>query len=140
MTCAEDVAFVDRAEAARLAAGTFVGDLRIRQQLAACAEWPYAKLPASFLEPVRSGVPVLIVTGENDPATPREWAERVAGALPRSRVLVVPGATHTVYGLEGTGCLDRLVADFIDRGTAEGLDFESCRKAIRRPPFAVSLE
>ncbi len=140
VTCAEDVAFVDRKEARRLAAGTFVGALRLRQQLAACAEWPSAKVPPDFLEPVRSDIPVLIVAGENDPATPLEWAEKVAGALPRSRVLVVPGGTHTVYGLEGTGCIDRLIADFIERGTAEGLDFESCRKAIRRPPFAISLE
>jgi pimeloyl-ACP methyl ester carboxylesterase len=140
VTCAEDVAFVDREEASRLAKGTFVGDLRLRQQLAACAEWTYAKVPPSFLKPVRSDVPVLIMAGENDPATPREWAEKVAATLPRGRVLAVPGGTHTVYGLEGTACIDRLIADFIDRGTAEGLDFESCRKAIRRPPFALSLE
>ncbi len=140
VTCAEDVAFVDREQALRLSAGTFVGDLRLRQQIAACAEWPFAKIPPSFLKPVRSDVPALIVAGENDPATPREWAEKVARTLPHSRLLVVPGGTHTVYGLEGTRCIDRLIADFIDRGTAEGLDFESCRKAIRRPPFAVRLE
>jgi pimeloyl-ACP methyl ester carboxylesterase len=140
VTCAEDVAFVDRNQASRLAQGTFVGDLRLRQQLAACANWTYAKVPPDFLEPVRSDVPVLIVAGENDPATPLEWAEKVARTLPRSRLLVVPGGTHTVYGLEGTACIDRLIADFIERGTAEGLDLESCRKAIRRPPFALSLE
>lgn len=140
VTCAEDVAFVDREEATRLTAGTFVGDLRLRQQLAACANWTYAKVPPDFLEPVRSEVPVLIMAGENDPATPLEWAEKVAGTLPRSRVLVVPGGTHTVYGLEGTACIDRLIAGFIERGTPEGLDFESCRKAIRRPAFALTLE
>jgi pimeloyl-ACP methyl ester carboxylesterase len=140
VTCAEDVAFANREEGARLAAGTFVGDLRLRQQIAACAEWPSAKIPPSFLEPVRSEVPALIVAGESDPTTPREWAEKVASALPRSRVMVVPGGAHAFYGLEGTGCLDRLIADFVIRGSAEGLDLEGCRKAIRRPPFAKTLE
>lgn len=140
VTCAEDVAFVDREEATRLSANTFMGDLRLRQQLATCTEWPAAKLPASFLEPVRSDVPVLLISGDNDPATPLAGAEKVARTLSRSRLLVVPGGTHTLYGLEGTECVGRLTADFVNRGTAEGLDFEACRKAIRRPPFALTLD
>ena len=61
----------------------------------------------------------------------------------RSRCLIAcrhPQAVGNFHGLEGTGCIDRLIADFIERGTSEGLDFESCRKAIRRPPFALSLQ
>jgi pimeloyl-ACP methyl ester carboxylesterase len=140
VTCSEDVAFVDRDEATRLAAGTFMGDFRLRQQLAACAEWPAAKLPESFLEPVRSGVPVLLVAGENDPGTPLEWAEKVARFLPNSRLFVVPGGAHVFYGLDGIECLDRLTADFVTRGSAEGLDVEACRKAIRPLPFTTKLD
>ena len=137
VTCAEDVAFVDREAAARRSADSFVGDFRLRQQVAACAEWPAAKLPASFLEPVRSSVPVLIFAGENDPTTPLEWAERVARTLPRSRIVAVPGGAHTFYGLKGIECLDRLNADFVARGEAEGLDVEACRRAIQPAPFAL---
>jgi len=140
VTCAEDVAFVDSAEAARLAGGTFMGDLRVRQQAAACAEWPAAKMPASFLEPVRSSAPVLIYSGENDPTTPREWAEKVARTLPASRILTVPGGSHVFYGLPGVECLDRVYSDFLTRGTAEGLDLETCRKSIRPLPFLTSFE
>ncbi len=140
VTCAEDVAFVDQAEAARLAKGTFMGDLRVRQQAAACAEWPSAKIPASFLEPVRSPAPVLIYSGENDTATPREWAERVAQTLPGSKVLTVPGGAHVFYNLPGVECLDRVYSDFLSRGTTEGLDIETCRKSIRPLPFLTSFE
>ena len=140
VTCAEDVAFVDSKEAARLAQGTFMGDLRVRQQAAACAEWPAAKIPASFLEPVRSPVPVLIYSGENDPTTPREWAEKVAQTLPASRILTVPGGSHVFYGLPGVECLDRVYSDFLNRGTTEGLDLETCRKSIRPLPFLTSFE
>ncbi|HWM91275.1 MAG TPA: alpha/beta fold hydrolase [Thermoanaerobaculia bacterium] len=144
VTCAEDVAFMDLEEATRLAKGTFMGDLRARQQLAACAEWPAAKIPASFLEPVRSSVPVLIYAGENDPAMPIEWAERVAATLPESRVLVVPGGAHVFYGLPGVECLDRVYSDFLTHGSSGkatgGLDIESCRKSIKPLPFATSFE
>lgn len=139
VTCSEDVAFVDRTEAERLAAGTFVGDLRVRQQLAACADWPAAKIPSSFLEPVRSNVPVLIYSGEYDPTTPLEWAEQVAKTLPRSRILVVPGGSHVFYGLEGRECLDRLGSELVIRGSAEGLDLEACRRSIKPLPFATRL-
>lgn len=139
VTCSEDVAFVDRAEAERLAAGTFVGDLRVRQQLDACAVWPAAKIPAAFLEPVRSDIPALIVSGESDPTTPLEWAEQVARTLPRSRVLVVPGGSHVFYGLEGKECIDRLGAEMVIRGSAESLDLDACRRSIKPVPFATSL-
>jgi pimeloyl-ACP methyl ester carboxylesterase len=139
VTCAEDVAFVDPAEAARLAEGTFFGGFRLRQQLEACAGWPAAKVPASFLEPVRSNVPVLILAGENDPTTPLEWARKVSETLPGSRLLVVPGGNHVFYNLEGIECLDRLTAELVERGSAEGLDLEGCRRSIRRPPFATAL-
>lgn len=139
VTCSEDVAFVDRAEAERLAAGTFVGDLRVRQQLAACAAWPAAKIPPSFLEPVRSSVPALIVAGEYDPATPPELAEQVARTLARSRILAVRGGSHVFYGLEGKECIDRLSSELVIRGSTEGLDLEACRRSIKPLPFATGL-
>ncbi|HEV7786425.1 MAG TPA: alpha/beta hydrolase [Thermoanaerobaculia bacterium] len=138
VSCAETIPVLDRAEAERLARGTFVGDLRLRLQLAACAEWPAARIAPGFFEPVRSTVPVLIFAGENDPATPLAGAQHVARTLPHSRILIVPGGGHTFTGLPGAECLDQLTADFIARGSAEGLDLESCRKAIRRLPFATS--
>jgi pimeloyl-ACP methyl ester carboxylesterase len=135
VTCAEDIAFLDAAEAARLAKGTFVGDLRVRQQVAGCAQWPAPKVGEEFLAPVRSTVPVLLFTGEYDPATPREGAEQVAQALPNSRTLIVPGGAHVFYGLEGIECLDRLAAEMMDKGPVEGLDLEACRKSIKPMPF-----
>jgi pimeloyl-ACP methyl ester carboxylesterase len=99
--------------------------------LKACAEWPQAKVAASFLDPVKSDVPVLIVSGELDPVTPPWLAKMVAQTLSRSRLVIVPNATHNSYD-----CIENLVADFIDKGTAEGLDI-SCVEKIRRPPFTV---
>ena len=66
VTCAEDVAFIRDDEIPAAVAGTFLGDFRIRRQVAACQEWPAAKLGPDFLQPVMSGVPVLALSGERD--------------------------------------------------------------------------
>ncbi len=41
-------------------------------------------------------VPTLVVRGERDPIVPQRWAERVARLLPKGRLVVVPGAAHTM--------------------------------------------
>ncbi len=140
VTCAEDVAFVDRGEALQLAFGTFIGDARLRQQTSSCDAWPAAKLPASFLEPVRSAVPALLVAGENDPATPPDWAQAVAAGLTGSRLLVIPNGAHSFDGLEGAECVQRLATQLVETGSAEGLDLDACRAAIKPPPFSTTLE
>jgi pimeloyl-ACP methyl ester carboxylesterase len=40
--------------------------------------------------------PTLVVRGEIDPIVPQAWAEEVAALLPRGRLVVVPGGTHTI--------------------------------------------
>ena len=48
-----------------------------------------AKLP-------RVRVPALVVRGAMDPVVPQDWAEEVARLLPDGRLVVVPGAAHTM--------------------------------------------
>ena len=88
VTCAEDVPYFDYAEADKLAAGTFLGDSRIRQQKAACELWPRGPIPDDFHDPVEVDVPTLLVVGDLDPVTPPKWAEEVASHLPESKVIV----------------------------------------------------
>ena len=76
---------------------------------------------------------VLLVSGELDPVTPPWLAQLVAKTLSRSRLVIAPNATHNSYE-----CIENMVADFIDKGTTEGLDI-SCVEKIRRPPFNVLI-
>ncbi|HEX6748411.1 MAG TPA: alpha/beta fold hydrolase [Longimicrobium sp.] len=134
-TCAEDVPFVDAAEAARMAAGTFLGGYRVRDQKAACAAWPVPPVAREFLQPVRSDAPVLVLTGEWDPATPPSAGEEALRTLPNGRHVVVPSGAHALDGLVGTGgCITPLIVRFIRTADAKGLD-DSCVRAIHRPPF-----
>ena len=100
LTCAEDIPFIDRGADRRRNPGFFPGDVRLRAHMAACESWPRGCLPAGYRDPVRSSVPVLILSGQFDPATPPRWGAEVAKHLPNSRHVVVPhGGTASVGNL-----------------------------------------
>ncbi|HSK99505.1 MAG TPA: alpha/beta hydrolase [Rubrobacteraceae bacterium] len=44
----------------------------------------------------RVRVPALVVRGARDPIVPQRWAEEVSALLPGGRLVVVPGAGHTM--------------------------------------------
>ncbi len=52
VTCAEDLPWIKPGEGERLAANTFLGDYRLRQQREACALWPRAEVERDYAEPV----------------------------------------------------------------------------------------
>ena len=63
----------------------------------------------------RVRVPTLVVRGERDPIVPQRWAEGVARLLPEGRLVVVPGAAHTMnYGAPSE--LARVVRAFVREG------------------------
>jgi hypothetical protein len=135
VTCAEDVDFIHLAEASALARGSFMTAWRAQDQKAACAVWPHRKLGRAFLRPVRSGVPLLVMNGEHDPATARYHAERMLQGFPNARLVVIPGAGHGTGGLVGLqACYDGIVARFIRTADAKGLDV-GCVSGVHRPPF-----
>jgi len=139
VTCAEDLPWVKADEARQLAANTFLGDYRYRQQSEACALWPRAAISADYSQPVRSNVPVLIFTGEWDPVTPPANAAGVARHLSKSLNVVIPHGGHGFNGLEGTDCIDRLQSEFVSKGTTEGLNTD-CVKAIKRKPWVLAMK
>jgi 2-hydroxy-6-oxonona-2,4-dienedioate hydrolase len=40
--------------------------------------------------------PTLVIRGERDPMVSQRWAEEVTRLLPEARLVVIPGAAHTV--------------------------------------------
>ncbi len=135
VTCAEDIPFVDVETAKRASMGTFLGDSRLRQQLQACEAWPRAELPPGYGEPVRSDVPVLVISGELDPVTPPVWGEDASRHLANSVHVVVPGGGHS----NPFPCVSRLVAEFLAAGTTDSLD-RTCVADVQPPPFAMPAE
>jgi pimeloyl-ACP methyl ester carboxylesterase len=101
------------------------------QHEAVCAVVPPGIADPAEGSPVRSEVPVLLLNGEADPQDPPANVADAPQDLPNSLSVVVPGAAHTVGHL---GCLPRVVLDFIERGSAEGLD-TTCVKDFQPPSF-----
>jgi hypothetical protein len=91
-------------------------------------------VPDSYYEPVVSDVPALVLSGEADPVTPPSWGAAVSMHLSRALHLTAPATGHGVFG---TGCGQRLVAAFIERGSSDGLD-TSCLQSLARPPFFLT--
>lgn len=136
VTCAEDVPFIDQAEAAKLNENNPFANYRVFQQTRACGLWPRGKIPANYLEPVKSEVPVLIFSGNLDPVTPPQRGAEVAKYLPNSRHVVIPEGGHGADGLSDIGCVDRIIIDFMDKGSVKDLD-TSCVEHMSPPPFVT---
>lgn len=136
VVCAEDIPLIRPAEVKRTSAGTFLRDYRVRQQVEACRDWPRARLPEGFAEDVRSDLPVLLVSGEFDPATAPAQGESVRRHLSRSAHVIVPEAGHGWWGLVGAGCVDQIVGEFLDTADPGKLD-TSCLQGVRRGPFVT---
>jgi len=139
VTCAEDVPFINQEEATRLNAKNPFGDYRVFQQTRACGMWPRGQIPTDFHEPVSSNAPVLIFSGNLDPVTPPKYGEEVAKYLPNSRHVIVPEAGHGMDGLSDQECVDRLIIEFMDKGSAKDLDV-SCVGRMAPPPFVTKYK
>ena len=64
---------------------------------------------------LHSDIPTLLLSGEADPVTPPADAERAARGLTHHRHLVLSGEGH---GQVDTGCVPRLMAEFLDSAGA----------------------
>jgi pimeloyl-ACP methyl ester carboxylesterase len=131
IACPEDVGLIDPETISGATRGSFFGDYRVRQQMAACDVWPHRDVDPSFYAPVRSNAPVLMLTGALDPATPPEESVRVQRYLPHALNVIFPHQGHA----SNTPCGQKLVSAFIEAGDVRGLD-TSCAAQEQRPPFA----
>lgn len=131
--CAEDAPRNTDAELEKEASATLFGKYEM-QLTAACKFWPRGNVDAAFYEPVQSDIPTLVMSGAIDPITPPTWGEQAARTLTHSRHVVIPGTGHTAGS---TGCGQRIMRDFIDKGSTDALDV-SCVDRVKRPAFFVT--
>jgi 3-oxoadipate enol-lactonase / 4-carboxymuconolactone decarboxylase len=57
-------------------------------------------------------MPVLAIAGSDDPATPPEWLEEIAGEVPGARLHVIDGARH-IANVEYPQAFNRVLAPFL---------------------------
>lgn len=131
VTCSEELPRISDADIASITAGTYMGELRVRNQRAACEGWPRAAIPASYYAPYTSNIPMLVISGELDPVTPPEWGERAREGFANSRHIVTPGG----HG-EGGECIEPIAAAFMRNPHLVALD-TTCVAELSLPGFAM---
>lgn len=134
VTCSESVPFINRQDIVNQTRGTFVGDYRVRVHIAACKEWPVGSVPRSYIDPVKSDIPVLMISGELDASTPPWLGKEALKTLPNGRQVSIRYYGHQV----DSPCIWHVLEDFVSRGSAKDVD-TNCTREIRRPPFATEL-
>jgi len=132
VTCAEDLDRITEEMIVIETANTFIGDSRVRRQLALCAFWPRSDLPDDAADPVTEDVPVLLLSGIYDPVTPPRWGSEAASHLPQSLHVIGPKS----HG-QGGPCINSIIDQVFELGTVEGVDV-SCVKDLKPTPFRVT--
>jgi len=138
VTCAEDAPRISPADVAGALANVRAKALAL-SALAVCDIWPKGVVPPDVATPVRSDIPVLILSGGLDPVTPPANGAEVARTLPASRHIVARGYGHIV---SPHACGPRLIAAFIDDpsfATLPAACVEHFEKSARPPMWPDRL-
>ncbi len=136
VACTEDVAFYDpkTTDRAKLE-NTFLGTAQLDGLLAVCKIWPRGPIDSDFHAPLHSAVPVLLLSGSDDPITPPAYAEQARHGLTNSLHIVLKDFGH---GQLAAPCVDRVMEHFVSRASVVGLDVSWTRND-KPTPFLTSL-
>jgi pimeloyl-ACP methyl ester carboxylesterase len=134
--CSEDVPFFTAAGIDRTALSrTYQGPDQLDAFSEICKLWPRGPVDEDLHAPLQSDIPTLLLSGEADPVTPPADAERAARGLARHRHLILRGEGH---GQLATGCVPKLMAEFLDAAAPARLD-ATCLERHLSAPFFVSM-
>lgn len=139
VACSQGSSRIQPGEIHRFTSGTFLGDYRVREESAACAEWPSPPAPEHFFEDATVDIPILIISGDMDHVTPPRFAAGLCGRLPQCRMVSIPHLGHGPFDLEmwtNGDCFNRLTLDFYANPVPEALE-TSCVPTMAPPPFAL---
>ena len=136
VACTEDLAFYAPKEGERAKLETtFLGTAQLDALLAICKIWPHGPIDPDFHTPLHSDVPVLLLSGSDDPVTPPAYAEKARRGLTHSLGVVLKDFGH---GQIAAPCVDHVMSEFINHASVEGLDV-ACTVNDRPMPFFTSL-
>jgi pimeloyl-ACP methyl ester carboxylesterase len=97
----------------------------------ACVHWPAGDRTLAPVAPTVAGaIPVLVIAAEADAATPAHRAVDMLAQFDDSRLLLVEGGSHVMFG-RGNACVDDHVTSFI-LGT-DGSPRAECEAAVIEP-------
>jgi pimeloyl-ACP methyl ester carboxylesterase len=133
VVCAEDAPFfagenLDR----QTLEATYIGPLQLDSLEAICSVWPKGPLDDEFKLPVKSDIPVLLLSGEADPITPPHYAEMAAVELGNALLLTGKRQGH---GQAPRGCMPKIIAEFVESTNIESLQTDCFERVFAMPFF-----
>jgi hypothetical protein len=135
--CHEDWATLRRTQTEALSVGSYLGYEDVRGLVTPeeiCAAMPRPVKEALYGPLTSSPAPILILEGGADPQDPPANVAAALARYPNSLVLVAPGQAHNYDGIP---CRARIIAAFIAKGSAQGLD-ASCLAQVTLPRFEIA--
>jgi pimeloyl-ACP methyl ester carboxylesterase len=136
VACSEDTPLIDPGKLDFNALdATHMGSEQVEQLIESCEGWPRGVVDQDLHDPLKSNAAALLLSGADDPVTPPEYANLAQRAFADSKHVIVAGHGH---GQFGAPCVDRIMAAFIDAGSAKGLD-TSCTGKLKPMPFFITL-
>jgi pimeloyl-ACP methyl ester carboxylesterase len=97
-----------------------------------CDLWTHGEIAGSFVDPVRSDMHVLVLSGTYDPVTSTPGAQTVADSLGNATFVTFDGLGHGTWDV--TECGTAITLAYLDDPTAE-LD-TTCAAAVGPPAFS----
>jgi len=133
VVCAEDAPRIEPGSIQRETANTFLGAGMAEMRLKACEFWPKGKVDPDYFVNAPIDLSTLILSGDLDPVTPPSWGRQIAATWKNARHITVPATGH---GAAAAGCVPKLMAQFLNEGTAANLN-PACIEQVKRPPFVL---
>ncbi len=145
--CSEDIHRLPSDLAEQLGQSS-VGASMLEQMSDACSVWPSDPVDDDFSKPIASAIPTLLLSGQQDPATPPKWAELAMSKMTNAVHWV---AAHAAHGVAMQTCAGQLIGQFVERGSTAEIDSECIQdggaggfylnaNALDRPPAATALQ
>lgn len=137
VVCTEDAPFFDTLDIDRAAlADAYLGETLFDALIAMCSVWPVGVMDEDFKAPLTSDIPVLLLSGENDPVTPPRYADQALSGFSRHQHVVGARQGH---GLIAQGCIRKLAAEFLAEEDPLPLDI-ACTERLSVIPFFIDYQ
>ena len=131
--CSEDAPYYDAGVIDRDALeASYIGIVQLEAIQAMCSLWPAGPVDEDFREPLDTGTPVLLLSGDADPITPPRYASLAMVDLERARHVIGAEQGH---GQAAVGCTPQLIGDFVASADPDGLDAACLERSFVMPFF-----
>jgi len=134
--CTEDAPVMDKVVLdTELLARSYMGEDFENFIEATCSVWPAGPIDDGFHDLVATDLPVLLLSGGQDPVTPPEYADQAMQKMTNSKHIVIEGQGH-IQAM--TGCVPTIMAKFIETKNFDEFKME-CLDKIQPEPFFIDF-